>query len=49
MRSRLEFAFLTRQMSLLVQVFKSLQAETAHIDLAFAVDDSLRQRFADRR
>ena len=28
---------------------KSLQAETAHIDLAFPVDDLLRQRLADRR
>lgn len=34
---------------LLNQIFKSLQAETADIDLALAVDDLLRQRFADRR
>jgi hypothetical protein len=34
---------------LLNQIFKSLQAETADIDLALAVDDLLRQRFPDRR
>ena len=31
------------------QVFKSLHAETADIDLAFAVDDLLCKRLPDRR
>ena len=35
---------MTRRLSLLNQVFKPLQAETAHIDLAFAVDDLFRKR-----
>jgi hypothetical protein len=30
-------------------VFKPLQAETADLDLAFAIDDLLRKRFSDRR
>jgi deoxyadenosine/deoxycytidine kinase len=34
---------------LLNQIFESLQAETVDIDLAFAIDDLLRQRLADRR
>ena len=33
-----------RNRTLLNQMFKSLYAETAHIDLAFAVDDLLRKR-----
>ena len=35
--------------ALLNQIFKSLQTETADIDLAFAVDDLLRQCLPDRR
>ena len=35
--------------ALLHQISKSPQAETADIDLAFAVDDLLRQRLADGR
>lgn len=31
------------------QTFKSLHSETADIDFAFAVDDLLRKRLADRR
>jgi hypothetical protein len=31
------------------QNFESLHAETADIDLAFAVDDLCRERLADRR
>ena len=38
-----------RNRALLNQIFKSLHAETTHIDLAFAVDDLLRQRLTDRR
>jgi hypothetical protein len=39
---------MTRRLSLLNQIFKSLHAETAHIDIAFAVDDLLRKRLPDR-
>ena len=35
--------------ALLNQIFKSLHAETADIDLAFTVDDLLRQCLPDRR
>ena len=35
--------------ALLNQIFKSLQTETADIDLAFTVDDLLRQCLPDRR
>jgi len=36
-----------RNRTLLNQIFKPLHAETADIDLAFAVDDLLRKRLAD--
>ena len=35
---------MTRRLSLLNQIFKSLHAESADIDLAFAIDDLLRMR-----
>ncbi len=38
---------MTRRLSLLNQIFKPLHPETADIDLAFAVDDLLRQRLPD--
>ena len=40
---------MTRRLSLLEQIFKSPHGETADIDLAFAVDDLLRKRLANRR
>jgi hypothetical protein len=43
------FPSMTRRLSLFNQIFKSLQAETADIDLALAVDDLLRKRLPDRR
>ena len=43
----LVFASMTRRLSLLNQIFKPLHPETADIDLAFAVDDLLRQRLPD--
>jgi hypothetical protein len=39
---------MTRRLSLLHQVFKSRQVETADIDLAFAVDDLLRKRLRQK-
>jgi hypothetical protein len=38
-----------RNRALSNQIVKSLHAETADIDFAFAVDDLLRQRLPDRR
>jgi len=40
---------MTRRLSLLDHIFKSLQAEAANIDLASAVDDLFRKHLADRR
>jgi hypothetical protein len=40
---------MSRRPSLPNHILKSLQAETADIDLAFAVDDLLHKRLADRR
>jgi len=40
---------MTRRLNLLNQIFRPRHAETADIDLAFAIDDWLRQRFSDCR
>ena len=49
MRQKLVVAIARQESGLSNQSLKSFQAETADIDLAFAVDDLLRKRLSDRR